>query len=175
MRHRPLLQVRKLFRRGRCPHRPAESEPAPTAACTRRAFSVQPDNLPRFVRPAVTARMRSQSAVLPAPDARNRPRKASPVMGSGVGDWSAGAPRRQTPAILWFLSDRSERNIPKLFSSTQNEEKPSFSPSSFARFSFLKRSNASTERHTLFLLPFLQNRTKGNEASHKVLLPASLF
>ena len=37
------------------------------------------------------------------------PGRPSPVPGSGVGDWSAGAPWSQPPAILWYLSDRSER------------------------------------------------------------------
>ena len=32
--------------------------------------------------------------------------------GPGAGDWSACTPRSRSPAILWFLSNRLERNVP---------------------------------------------------------------
>ncbi len=148
-------------------------------------------------------------------------------MGSGVGDWSAGAPWRQTPGIFgsfhpWKEHNRGRRpsplplpaawptpcclagngpradetsaptpntaafcrggcpHPPAMIGTSQNSffkperRETKFPTKFFACFSFLKRSNTSTERHTLFPLPFLQNRTKGNEISLKVLLPASL-
>ena len=74
--------------------------PCCSAGGNRRAFLVQPDRFPKTVRPAAAARNERQSYHCPRRRCGTVSREASPVMGSGVGDWSAGAPRSRTPAIF---------------------------------------------------------------------------
>ncbi len=186
MRHRPLLQVRKLFRRGRCPHRPGK---IPTVwrrggyhpprrirtspyGCFRQARFPRPAGQPSQDCPASGSGADAESiscttrAGCAEPPQESAPRKWGPGLATGALALLGDKPRRSL-----VLSIAGKNIHPFL---NQNEEKQSFPQSSFARFSFLKRSNTSTERHTLFPLPILQNRTKGNEVSHKVLLPTFL-
>ena len=96
-----LLKFKRLLRRGRCPHRPADYKPAPTAVCTRRAFSVQLDWIYWIAWSAAAAGKRGQSTVAPAPDARNNYPGSVPRNGVRADrDWCAGAPRSGPPAIF---------------------------------------------------------------------------
>ena len=97
---KPLLQrnTHPLRRGGVSP--PAAPRPTPTAGGNRRAFLVQPDRFPKTARPAAAARNGRQSYHCPRRRCGTVSREASPVMGSGVGDWSAGAPRSQPPGIF---------------------------------------------------------------------------
>ena len=112
-------RVRELFRRGRCPHRPAEtpkvldvgadvpirpSEPASTAGGNRRAFFVQPAGRSSKIQPATAARKRGQSTAPPAPALwYSFPGSVPRNGGPGAGDWSAGTPRSPAPGNLWFF------------------------------------------------------------------------
>ena len=108
------LTVRPMCR-GRCPHRPANYETAPTAGGNRRASHVQPDCFPKTARSAAAARKRRQSAVPPAAALRNRlpgsvPRNGGPGVATGALALLGANPRGSL--VLSIIGKNTKRRVP---------------------------------------------------------------